>query len=317
MMERVLRDLRPQGSPDRSCRGCLAYAVAALVAAGALLGGCASQPYRTEQRLERGLVIVLPGIEGRGPLNEAICEGLDEGGVNWAIELYDWTSPLGPMYNLRAEGDNRRKAGELGVRIARYRWRYPGRPVVLVGQSGGAAIAVWAAEALLPGQQIDGIIMLAASLSPTYRLEFALANVRRGIVNFYSSRDWVLLGMGTTVAGTMDGRHSSSAGQVGFEVPPAGRPNSYEGKLFQVAWEPEMTKAGHSGLHLTSGARHYVARYVAPFVLRAHWSDRLVGRILEGQWMEPFVPRAKDQRPSAPASRPASAPASKPAGWRK
>jgi len=316
VIDRVLRNARSQGSLDRAGRGWLAYAVAALAASGAMLGGCASQPYRTAQRLERGLVIVLPGIEGRGPLNEAICRGLDEGGVNWAIELYDWTSPLGPMYNLRAEGDNRRKAGELGARIARYRWRYPGRPVVLVGQSGGAAIAVWAAEALLPGQQIDGIIMLAASLSPRYRLEFAMANIRRGIVNFYSGRDWVLLGMGTMVAGTMDGRHSSSAEQVGFEAPAAGRADPCGGKLLQIAWEPEMTKAGNTGMHLTSGARRYVARYVAPLVLTEHWSEQLVQRMLEGQWMAPFVARPKHGPASAPASRSASAPGSKPAAKR-
>ena len=50
------------------------------------------QPYVVSERLNRGLVIALPGIEGRSKLNEDICRGLDEGGVSWAIELYDWTS---------------------------------------------------------------------------------------------------------------------------------------------------------------------------------------------------------------------------------
>ena len=202
------------------------------------LGGCNSQPYRTAERLERGLVIVLTGIEGRSAINEDIMKGLDAGGVDWAIELYDWTAPLVPLYNLRAEAHNRQKAKVLARRIARYRWDYPRRAIVLIGQSGGGAMAIWTAEALLGGQEIDGIVLLAAALSPDYHLEFALERTKRGIVSFHSSRDWMFLGLGTIIYGTMDGEHTASAGQVGFALP-EDKPSrqGYE-KLFQVAWKP-------------------------------------------------------------------------------
>jgi len=251
----------------------------------AILTGC-SNPYVTSERLERGLVIVLPGIEGRSSLNEAIVEGLNDGGVNWAIELYDWTSPLGPLYNLRAEDRNRQKAHQIVNRIVRYHWEYPDRPVVILGQSGGSAIAAWAAEAMPRGHILDGVVMLAPSLSPRYMLDFALENTERGIISLYSERDWVLLGLGTTIAGTMDGAHTSSAGRTGFEMPVAGgRPEIYQ-KLYQVSWQPKMRQTGNVGMHLTSGARAFVSMYVAPYVLSDKWDEELVARVLNGQWKE-------------------------------
>ncbi len=303
-------------------RGCWFY-WPALLAVGLLFSGCTGQPYRTAERLQRRLVIVLPGIEGRSRHNEDICKGLDAGGVDWAIEIYDWTRPLGPLYNLRAEGENRRKATELAWRIARYHWDYPGRPVVLVGQSGGGAMAIWAAEALLAGQKVEGIILLAASLSPSYMLDFSLPNTHRGILNFYSPRDWVFLGVGTTVYGTMDGQHTASAGQIGFAIPETPqRAEAYQ-QLFQIAWRPEMTDSGHPGMHVTSGAMDFVAEYVAPFILAepqdVPWDGELIRCVLNH---EGFVPLAPPTPPvpepmrvptPAAASQPTSSPSSLPA----
>jgi hypothetical protein len=251
--------------------------------------GCisSSQPYLTSDRMERGLVIVLPGVEGRSPLNEAICRGLNDGGVNWAIELYDWTAPvpligltMGPLYNQEAEGRNQNKADELAGRIKRYQFAYPHRPVVLVGQSGGGAIAVWAARALSGGHKVDGVILMAASLSPGYPLSRALNNSDRGIVNFYSARDWFLLGVGTTITGTMDGEHESSAGKVGF-LPPSGRKPKEYSKLFQIPWTEKMGETGNSGGHMSSGATEFVSTYVAPLVLSPVWDDRLISQIVD------------------------------------
>lgn len=244
----------------------------------ALLAGCA-QPWVTPERLDRGLVVVLTGIEGRSPLNEAICRGLDAGGVDWAIRLEDWTSPLGPLYSLRAEAENRRKARHLAMEISDYRLSHPDRPVVLVGQSGGGAMAAWVAEALPPGRRIDGIVMIAPALSPGYVLSEALRKSERGIVNFHSRRDWFMLGMGTFLAGTMDGYHTSSAGRLGFDVPEPGEGLPAYEKLLQIPWQPEMAETGYGGGHLSSAEGAFVARYVAPFVLNERWDEALVERI--------------------------------------
>ena len=261
------------------------------------LVGCAhQQPYVTSERLERGLVVVLPGIEGRSVFNENICRGLDDGGVNYAIELVDWTSGLGPLYNLRAEQRNREQARRIAEMVVRYRMGYPGRPVLLVGQSGGGAMAVWIAEALPPGQQVEGLILLAATLSPEYPLDDALAKSRLGILSSSSDRDWVFLVLGTAAAGTMDGEHSASAGNSGFVVPDKGpRAKLYHDKLHQIHWTPQMADTGNWGMHLTSGTARFVSLYVAPFVLSDTWSDAVTDKILRRQRV------ATRDEPPAPA----------------
>ena len=295
-------------------------AVALCVVSLLALGGCGNpQPYVTEQRLRRGLVIVLPGIEGRSPFNEEICRGLDRGGIDWAIELCDWTIhvPLGFLINLRAEQRNRAEAGRIADRIVRYQQNYPGRRVVLIGQSGGGAIAAWICEAMPWGRKIDGAIMLAAALSPDYPLTGALRNCRRGIINFHSSRDVVLLWLGTTVYGTMDGQHRSSAGRNGFTVPsPRDRPREYQ-KLVQVPWTYEMAQAGNIGTHLSSGDATFVAAYIAPLVGMPRWTEDELGAVLHPAIHAATQPATRAAtspatRPAPPASRPATKPASRP-----
>ncbi len=246
--------------------------------------GCGSgQPYVTEPRLEKGLVIVLSGIEGRGPLNEAICSGLDRGGVDLAIENWEWATRMGLVINQRAERRNHELSVDLADRVMRYKMQYPGNPVYLVGQSGGGAIAAWAAQAMPVGTRIDGVIMLAPSLSPEYMLDRALANCEKGIVNFHSDGDWMLLGVGTTIAGTMDGKHTASAGKGGFDMPDYGTRKRLYRKLYQVAWSPEMARAGHVGGHMSSSASGFVARFIAPLVLADKWDSRLMDEIRAGR----------------------------------
>lgn len=266
-------------------------------------GGCTSQPYVTPARQNRGLVVVLTGIEGRSLFNEAICRALNEGGVRHAIELEDWTIhvPLGYLYNLRAEGHNRSKAARIAERIALYQEEYPGRPVVLVGQSGGGAMAVWICEAMPEDKKVDGVILLAAALSPEYPLTDAIRNSKRGIVNFHSFGDTVLLWLGTTVYGTMDGQHTSSAGRVGFRIPEGSKRTEEYDRLFQVPWTKDMAITGNIGGHLTSGAPGFVASYLPPFILAEEWNGDLVKKVIERS-DEPVATREEDaaSQPATP-----------------
>lgn len=242
---------------------------------GVFVGCAPKQTWVTADRLQRGLVVVLPGIEGRqSGLADNIAQGLAQGGVNWAIEIQDWTSGWGPLYNLRAEEQNHIKARQLSHRIRRYQIAYPSRPVVLIGQSGGGGIAVWATEALAPEQAIKGIVLVNVALSRDYLLLRALEHTEEGIVSFYSPRDWMLLGVGTTVYGTMDGEHATSAGMEKFRIPPD-RPRAYR-RLYEIGWTKRMSKAGHPGLHLTSAAKDFVARYLAPLILADVWDAETI-----------------------------------------
>jgi pimeloyl-ACP methyl ester carboxylesterase len=234
--------------------------------------GCrAPRSIRTADRYTRGVVFVLPGIEGRSVWNRNIALGLDEGGVASAIEVYDWTTgvPGTFVYNLANLDRNRQEARKLADRILAYRDRYPGSPVHVIGHSAGGGIAVLALEALPPGRQIDMAILLAPALSPDYDLSTALRRTRYGICSFYSTRDVSFLKVGTSLFGPVDRNFGASAGAVGFS-PPDGLNESdralYASRLRQVRWNPRMREVGVDGTHLGWASRTFASEYLAPLI---------------------------------------------------
>ena len=255
-----------------------------ILLAGILLGlsvaGCGARiSVMNKGDANRGLVIVLPGIDGRAGHNERACKAIGSSITGMSVELFDWTLPMCPLTNQRDEGRNRRMARGLANRLVAYRVSHPGGAVFLVGHSGGTAVAVWAAEALPDGQQIDGILLLASSLSPGYDLSKALARTRGGIVSFRSERDSALLGAGTTLFGTMDGKHTEAAGKVGFSVPESGQAAEAYKAFSEVRWNSAMAKAGHNGSHFGCLATRFVSSYVAPLVATRQWDHDLIATI--------------------------------------
>jgi pimeloyl-ACP methyl ester carboxylesterase len=261
-----------------------------------LLCGCGrtDDPYLVPERLDKGLVIVLTGIHGRLWLSESICHGLADGGVDQAIEIYDWTyhGHLLPFYNLGAIERNHEMARRIAAHIQAYQRDHLGRPVTLVGYSGGGPLAVWTAESLPKGAQLDGIVLLSAPLVPEYDLRPALSASRKGIVNFYSPNDRIYLALGTLIFGTMDKQHRISAGNLGFIDPRSSHPNKpatgptsgpsdvgvYD-RLYQVPWKGEMAQYGYGGTHLTIGAKDFVSAYIAPLVKARQWNAPFVAQL--------------------------------------
>lgn len=235
-----------------------------------LVAGCSHAHLQTNDRLNRGLVIILPGIEGRSIWNENLARGLEDGQVRCAIEVYNWGTPIpgGFLLNLADMERNRNEAAKLRMRIKDYWRQYPRRPVQLIGHSGGAGIAVLTAEIMSPGEELDRLILLAAAISPGYDLSRALSHTRRGIYNCYSEMDNLFLGPGTLLFGTIDRQHSESAGKSGFRMPP-GLPTEqtrqYE-KLHQIAWTPSLLRIGHDGGHFGWAERGFVRSWVASLV---------------------------------------------------
>jgi pimeloyl-ACP methyl ester carboxylesterase len=239
-----------------------------------LLTGCGrtSRSLRTEGRYDKGLVIVLPGIEGQSTWNRNIAKGLARGGVESAIEIYDWTTGTVLLFavNLRALERNKAEARRVAERIMDYQDRYPGRPVHLFGHSGGGGEAVLILEALPPKRKISAAFLLAAAIGPEYDLRRALRRTEYGIYNFYSPYDIGFLKAGTTMMGTIDGRHTSAAGNRGFKIPwgmdSEGR-RLYGEKLHQQIWIRKMRNSGHRGGHFGWADPRFVADWLAPIVL--------------------------------------------------
>jgi pimeloyl-ACP methyl ester carboxylesterase len=224
--------------------------------------------------LDRGLTLVLPGIESESVFTHGMCDGLQAGGLPGAIGVFNWGLPFpqGYLANLTWIDRNRRRAGNLAREICGYQDAFPGRPVHLVAQSGGAGVAVFAVEALPANRQIESLVLLGAALSPTYNLSRALGKVRRGILNSYSARDTFVLGWGTRVFGTTDRQFTRAAGCTGFQTPAQLTPEEerlYAAKLVQMPWTPEMAESGrHYGGHTSCGSATHVAECIAPWMLR-------------------------------------------------
>lgn len=234
--------------------------------------GCALPHLQTPDRLDRGLVIVLPGIEGRSIWNVDLAEGLNDGHVDCAIEIYDWGTsiPGGFLINLAHHDRNLTMADALSRYIVNYKTDRPGRQVHLIGHSGGAGLALMAVEKLPADLPVESITLLAVAISPEFDLRPALRNTSHSIYNCYSQNDSILLGAGTSIAGTIDRKYGESAGKVGFRVPPNADPESaalYR-KLRQREWKPELARLGNDGGHFGWTNRRFVQHWIAPVILR-------------------------------------------------
>ncbi|MCA9080448.1 MAG: hypothetical protein KDA58_07805 [Planctomycetaceae bacterium] len=213
------------------------------------------------ERRARGLVIVLPGIEGLSRWNKSIVRGLLAANVPYAIERFDWTTGWRPLaiYHLRARKLQQRSADRLAEKLIAYRDEFPTQPVYLIGHSGGGAMTLKTLALLPDDKKATGGILLGPSMSPWYDYQPALDRTTHGIWNFSSWGDVFFLAIGTTVAGTVDGYHSPCAGMTGFAKRHTASSASIEGpqlyeRPYQLKYASRWNFAGHFG---------YVA---APFV---------------------------------------------------
>jgi alpha-beta hydrolase superfamily lysophospholipase len=205
-------------------------------------------------------------------VNWGIARGLRDGGFPGAVVVCDWTTGWWPLflYHLRARRRNQLQAIAVARSVLSYQSAFPGRPVYFVAHSGGAALATWAMEALPIHSAVTGAVLLGAALSPTYSLGRALRSIEARLWNFWSPFDLFLLGAGTLLCGTMDGRHAVSAGCQGFSLPENANTEEralYRDRLRQRRYHPRMVRQFHLGGHFGWANRVFVAEVVAPLLL--------------------------------------------------
>jgi len=272
-MSRLHRDGASDGSagmaPRRRFAGALRLAgllAAAATIAGAV--GCNQTHYTSADRYDRGLVLCLSGAGGMMGECDRIRDGLASGGVDQAIEIYDWSR--GEVLSDQTDvTDNRRKAADLARHIEAYLAEHPGKPVHLIGISAGTGLIIWALEDLTPPHQIEGAVIMASSLDTKYNLGPALAKVRDHIYSFGSPVDPVL-SLGVTWAGTVDRGGGLAGGLVGFSPPDSASEADkelYKQKLILITWWPGDWILGNSGTHLGSTSPTFVRVKIAPLIL--------------------------------------------------
>ncbi|MCE5277254.1 MAG: hypothetical protein ABFD92_02735 [Planctomycetaceae bacterium] len=234
-----------------------------------LAGGCAD--YTRQSGAERGLIIVLPGVQGPDALTSNIRRGLIDGGADRAIVVQSWGKPIplaGVLINQVDVLGARIDASAIAGRIVAYQQAFPGRPVHVVGHSAGGALAVFVAESLASKRQaqpIDGLVLLSASISSGYDLTKALGMCRRGILNCYNPEDVALLGVGTAILGNLDGGHGASAGLNGFRPPDQDDASSASIDAYMRLTQQPVS--GRGSAHFASTSPDFVAEVPAPWIL--------------------------------------------------
>jgi pimeloyl-ACP methyl ester carboxylesterase len=227
------------------------------------------------ERLDQGLVLVFPGIEGRSFLNLSILNGLIAGHVKSAVEVVDWTTGYKAMvlYHLRGWKRNVAVADKLAARIVEYQDQYPGRPVWIVGHSGGGGMAMLTASALPEGHTLTGIVLLATASAPGLDVQQVLSRVDRSVWSYYSWLDAFFLIAGTSVAGTFEGRHGPAAGAIRFRGAQADAASA-AGRLIQVPWSWRMLRQFHPGGHFGCVHSVFISEEIAPLIRATELSPR-------------------------------------------
>ncbi len=249
--------------------------LARLLAAAAVLtglSGCmAHKSYMEKARLDKGLILILPGIEGESQLNHMIADGLKDAGVPDAIDIYDWTGTrFFIIGNTMRYERNLQQASLVGARLAEYMRTHPGRPVHLIGHSGGGGLAVMVLEQMSRKRPITAAILLAPALSPDHNLAAAMERTKYGIYNFWSAGDFAFLGIGTTTFGNMDREHGPAAGMVGFRRPDIltkADAKLYDTKLHQIRWRFGMLKEGQLPGHISWANPWFVKDWLGKIIL--------------------------------------------------
>ena len=227
--------------------------------------GCGGLTAMTEAQLDRGCVVVLPGVEGDTWHLGGVRSGLRDAGLEQGIEMIPWdTLPFQPLQNLMDLPANLKRADKIAARLTELYHERPDRPLTLVGFSGGGGLAILAVEALPKDVMLDRLILVAAAISNEYQLRKVHPHCQDKIINLYSNRDNVV-GVGTRLFGTIDRKKTLSAGHTGF-LDGEGRLRKHE-KLVQIAWDPSWVEYGHLGGHvgylLRPWARHVLASQIA------------------------------------------------------
>ena len=207
----------------------------------------------------------LPGIGGHRRIDDFLTAGIQLGGLDSTVEIYDWTGNNPGLPALTALDHNRHEAQIVADHLTEIYRAHPDRRIILTSHSGGAAIATWALEKLPDDVHVDTFVMIAAALSPQYDLSAALHHVSGKAYSFSSGID-PILGIGTRNFGTMDRVYTDAAGRVGFTMPPAGDAQQYA-KLINIPYNTIWMRFGNAGEHIGAMMQPFAQNIISPLLL--------------------------------------------------
>ena len=137
----------------------------------------------------------------------------------------------------------------------------PGKPINLVGQSGGCWITMRTLAKLPDDVRIHSVVWLAPAISPGRDITATAAKCDGNLVSVGGPGDFFYLALGTTLLGSSDRTHTPSAGWIGWHYRPAG--------FVEIRWHPMWIRLGYLGNHTSSGAPAFVQHVVGPYLQTA------------------------------------------------
>lgn len=187
------------------------------------------------------------GAAAAGNWSESVLTGLNDGGYQGTGELFAWEKGSGLQANEKTSESYKRKRGdELTWEIEDKQEEIPGAPVELIGYGSGAAVVVFALEALPDSVQVDNVVLLGPTLAEDYDLTKALERVKGTITVF------------TTADGSGDG--AAAAGFIVSEGAGSAARNLYTEKMLVVPSMAAFEKGGRI-------EKDFVRDQVAPYLL--------------------------------------------------
>lgn len=217
----------------------------------------------------RGVIYVADGAGGYLATSKAFRQAVTEQGMPLHVETVEWSHGYRRVIIDQIDYSRIRLAGHcLAGAVCARRRNCPTGEIYLAGHSAGSAV-VLAAAAELPPDTVDGIVLLAPSVSADYDLRPALRASRNGVDVFYSHRDRFQLGVAVSILGTADRRWTAASGRVGFR-PVICTPDDaiLHTLLRQHPWNPCVAWTGNRGGHYDVHHEDYLRAYVLPLFAR-------------------------------------------------
>ena len=252
-----------------------------LLGFGLLLSvGCAGAPRSTSGPA----VIFLDGAGWSGS-QRSVRAALDAGGFDGHVEVFRWTTLLGPGPDHLWVGPKRRKAKQLARRIEERRRRHPNDDLHVMGLSAGAAVVVFALEQLPANVSVNNVVLLAPSIAEEYDLSAALEHVGGYLYATSSPRDGIL----SPLRLTADGRSGQPAGLFGLRIPSRVKRYDLYTRVVNLPWRPAYADLGWNGSHTGATGKEFVQRVIAPRLLSdgAHPLNRTLVPSWVSRWRGP------------------------------
>lgn len=216
---------------------------------------------------ERAIVLTADGAGNFQNTSQTLRQAVADARLPIRVVTFEWSHGYGRMLADQMDYCHARAEGRrLACEIAALRANRPEIPIYLVGFSAGSGIVLTATELLPPGS-IEGIVLLAPSVSYDYDLRPALRCTRGNLDVFYSRHDNLALGLCIAIFGTADREWTAAAGRVGFQ-PVICQPTDTElyTKLRQHPWAPCIGWTGHWGGHGSCHTTDFMTAYVLPLI---------------------------------------------------